>query len=92
MQVQIKYLYTDGAEIKQHDLVDVMGFVEEENKTFSGLYRIAFVNHESLVFYPLGHAPDTYAKVEMYFEHIEKLVKLDSKEIDKALEKVVKKR
>lgn len=91
MQVDIKYFYTDGREIQKHDLVFLEGFEEDRNANFSGFCRIAFINTDSLVVYPLGHTLETtYLEAEMYLEHIEKLVKVDSKEIDGALEKIAK--
>lgn len=89
MQVQVKYFYTDGTEIRQHDLVYLEGFEEDKNENYGGLCRIAFINGDRLTVYPLGHTIRTSSKVEMYFEHINKLVKVDSREVDKALNKVI---
>ena len=90
MQVQIKYFYTDGTEMKQHDIVFLEGFEEDKNANFSGFCRLAFINGDRLTVYPLGHTIRTNSTVEMYIEHIEKLVKVDSREIDEALNKAIK--
>lgn len=91
MQVDIKYFYTGGTEIKQHDLVFLEGFEEDKNANFSGFCRIAFINGDKLTVYPLGHTwRKTYTTTEMYLEHIETLVKVDSQEIDIVLEKAIK--
>lgn len=91
MQVITKYFYENGIEMKQHDIVFLEGFEEDKNANFSGFCRLAFVNGDKLTVYPLGHTIRTNSTVEMYFDHIEKLVKVDSKEIDEALNKVIKK-
>ena len=91
MQVDIKYFYTDGTEIEEHDLVYLEGFEEDINGNFSGLCRVASINGDILRVYLLGYDKESYRPIKMYFEHIEKLVKVDSEEIDKALEKVIKK-
>lgn len=92
MQIQIKYFYTDGTEIQKNDLVFLDGFEEDRNANFSGFCRIATISGDSLVVYPLGHTLETtYSTTEMYFEHIEKLVKVDSEEIDEVLEKAIEK-
>ena len=91
MQVEIRYFYTNGQEMKQHDIVYLEGFVEEENENFSGFCRLAHINNERLVVYPLGHTIKSGFQVEMYFDHIEKLIKVDGREIDEAINKAVKK-
>lgn len=92
MQVDIKYFYTNGTEIKPHDLIFLQGFEEDKNANFSGFCRVGSIGGDKLKVYPLGHTwRETYTTAEMYLEHIETLVKVDSQEIDIALEKAIKK-
>ena len=91
MQIEIRYFYTNGQEMKQHDIIYLEGFVEEENENFSGFCRLAYINNERLVVYPLGHTIKSGFQVEMYFDHIGTLIKVDGREIDEAINKAVKK-
>lgn len=91
MQVDIRYFYVDGQEMKQHDIVYLEGFIEDENENFNGFCRLAFINSGRLTVYPLGHTISSSSKVKMYLHHIRKLIRVDGREIDEAINKAVKK-
>lgn len=91
MKVITKYFYENGVEMKQHDIVYLEGEDIEKSFWFEGLCRVAFVSNEILTVYPLGHSIRSNHAINIHIPEIIILIKLDSEEIDKALNKQMKK-
>lgn len=89
MQVTIKYFYADGAEMNQHDIVYLKGYDSNRGEPFSGVCKVASCNGELFSAYFLGQRPYSCYDIEMYLGDIDKLVKLDSKEIEGALNRTM---
>ena len=91
-QIEIKYFYSNGVEIKRHDLVYLKAYDTRQDALFSGICKVAGFDGEVFSAYFLGQEVYiTGYDVEVYRGDIERLVKLESKEIDEALNKTVKK-
>ena len=91
MKVIAEYFYENGVEMQQHDIVYLEGEDTENGVWFEGVCRLGFVNNEFLMVYPLGHSIRSNHAINMHIPEIIILIKLDSEEIDKALNKQMKK-
>lgn len=85
MEIITKHFYSNGKEMKQHDLVYLEGFERDRGGSFKGFCRLAFINGDRLTVYPLGHTIRTNYTIEIEIDDIDKLIKMDSKEIDRIL-------
>ena len=92
MKIITKYFYENGVEIKQHDIVYLEGEDVESGFWFEGICRIAFINNEFLVIYPLGHSVYSNHSINMHVSEIIRLVRIEgSNEIDKLLDEGIRK-
>ena len=87
MEIVTKHYYTDGMEIKQGDVVYLKGHDSNRGAYFGGICKVDGLNGKLLSAYFLGQQTGSTYDIEMYVEDIDKLIKLDNKDIDKALEK-----
>lgn len=87
MEITTKHYYKDGMEIKQHDLVYLKAYDSNRGLHFSGICKVASCNGELFSVYFLGQEVTSSYDIEVYLEDIDKLIKLDRQEVDKALEK-----
>lgn len=87
MEIITKHYYSDGTEIKQHDLVYLKAYDSGHGLPFSGICKVSDFDGELCSFYPLGQKGTSGYEIEAHPNDIEKLIKLDSKAIDIALEK-----
>lgn len=89
MQVQVRYFYVEGQEMKQHDLVYLKGLDRNQGLKFKGICKIASCDGELLRAYFLGQETFNDFNIEIYVEDIEELTKLDGREIDEAVKEVI---
>lgn len=87
MEIVTKHYYTDGTKIKQGDVVYLKGYDSNRGVCLSGICKVDGLNGELFSAYFLGQQTGSTDDIEMYVEDIDKLVKLDNKDIEKALEK-----
>lgn len=87
MEITTKHYYTDGTEIKEHDLVYLKGYDINRNVYFSGVCKVGDFDGDLFSAYFLGQELGGSYDIEMYLGNIEKLIKLDGQAIDIALEK-----
>lgn len=87
MEIITKHYYTDGTEIKEGDVVYIKGHDSSRDGYFGGICKVDGFNGQLFSAYFLGQQISSIYDIEMYVEDIDKLIKLDNRDIDKALEK-----
>ena len=90
MKLEVRYFYENGQEMKKGDLVYLEGQDENRCVYFSGICKVEGVFGELFSARFLGQKTGGPYDIEVYVDIIDKLVKLDSKEIDEALGKAIK--
>ena len=87
MKVIAEYFYENGVEMQQHDIVYLEGEDSNHNVYFRGICRVDGFHGELFSAHFLGQEACSAYDIEVYIEDIDRLTKLDNKDIDKALKK-----
>ena len=87
MEIITKHYYTDGTEIKKGDMVYLKGHDSNRGVSFAGICKVYGLRKDLLSAYFLGQQIGGIYDIEMYVQDIDKLIKLDNRDIDKAVEK-----
>ena len=87
MEIITKHYYTDGTEIKQGDVVYLKGHDSNRGAYFGGICKVDGLSGELFSAYFLGQQTGSTYDIEMYAHDIDKLIKLDNGDIDKAVER-----
>ena len=86
MEIITTHYYSDGTEIKQGDLVYLKGQDSNRGAYFGGVCKVDSFNGQLFSAYFLGQKTGSTYDIEMYIEDLDKLIKLDNRDIDKALD------
>lgn len=86
MEIITTHYYKDRTEIKKGDLVFLKGHDSNRGTYFDGICKVDSFNGQLLSAYFLGQQAGSIYDIEIYVEDIGKLIKLDNRDIDKALE------
>lgn len=89
MQIEVKYFYKNGVEVKRGDLVYIKGTELNFGDTFCGLYQIGDLDEKVLTIYPCGQDEHSNQSLTVYIDFIETLIKLDRTELNRALDRAL---
>lgn len=87
MEVIVRHCYTDGTEIKEGDVVYLQGHDSNRNEYFGGICKVDGLSGQLFTAYFLGQQAGSMFDIEMYIRDIDKLIKLNNGDIDRAIEK-----
>ena len=74
MEIEVKYFYKNGKEVKQGDLAYLEGSEAYYGLNFSGFFKIAYINDTILTVYFLGQDKEAYQAIEIEINSISVLM------------------
>ena len=82
MEIITKNFYSDGTEIRQHDLVYLEGYDSNRDTSFKGICKVGCLSGELFSAYFLGQEIGGTYDIEVYVGNIKRLVKINNAKID----------